>query len=188
MPSPLAHMAAGYSVYQIYNLTYRPTWKTSGTAHATVPVTLFIGASLLPDVDAVLGLLLGNFGRLHNQGTHSLFVGLVAALAVAGIVHVARRQGAIHWAALTFICYALHLFMDSLTTGRGVMLLWPFSAERFLSPVSLFQGVHWSQGWANAITVGTVMSELPVVLLAIGLTIIRHRLHGIPEAEETLCA
>ncbi len=188
MPSPLAHIAAGYAVYQIYNLTYRPTPKTSETANATVPVTLCIGASLLPDVDAALGLLLGDFGRLHNQGTHSLFVGLAVALAVAGIMQVARRQNAMHWAALTFICYALHLFMDSLTTGRGVMLLWPFSTERFLSPVSLFQGVHWSRGWANAITVGTVMSELPVVLLAIGLMVIRQRLYRIPEAEGTPCA
>ncbi|NIV75262.1 MAG: hypothetical protein GWN37_10615, partial [Gammaproteobacteria bacterium] len=43
---------------------------------------------------------------------------------------------------LTLVCYELHVLLDYLTVGRGVMLLWPLSAERFAPPIYLFYGLH----------------------------------------------
>ena len=37
--------------------------------------------------------------------------------------------------------------MDFFTVGRGVNPFWPFSLERFASPVPVFYGLHWSYGW-----------------------------------------
>jgi membrane-bound metal-dependent hydrolase YbcI (DUF457 family) len=103
-------------------------------------------------VDAFAGLLAGDLGHFHNQWTHSLFVGLLAALAVA--LAFWRGRGPFPWAnwGLLTLAYGLHSLMDAATLhGRGVMLFWPFSPERFHTPVRLFSGVQWSDGvWASA--------------------------------------
>ncbi len=60
--------------------------------------------------------------------------------------------------------------MDAFTIGRGVMILWPFSIDRYASPVSLFYGVHWSDGWVSVRHLWTMVTEL-ALLAAAGLFI-----------------
>jgi inner membrane protein len=48
------------------------------------------------------------------------------------------------------------------------MLFWPFTQQRFSSPVTLFYGLHWSKGLFSIDHVWTVLTEglfIAVVLL-----------------------
>jgi inner membrane protein len=121
-------------------------------SHPAVPLALGVGlgpkrasrrlvcaavvASTLPDLD-VLAFAYGvpygaPFG--HRGVTHSLaFAALVAI--VGGLVHRALRA-TIAWAAVVlFVATASHGLLDACTNGgRGVALLWPFTAERYFAP------------------------------------------------------
>ena len=127
--------------------------------------------SLLPDLDAVAGLLLGDMYNIHNQGSHSLFSGLLASILIAAAVNwfghrfwgLDVPKGKLFWLSLT--AYALHVLMDTLTPGRGVMLFWPFSTVRFQSPVPLLYGVRWEEGWLSLKHLWTIVSELGLILL-----------------------
>lgn len=101
---------------------------------------VFAVLALLPDADVLLVSLgacdAGACG--HRGASHSLplaiGIGLLAALA-------ARRLG---WAVLrtflaTSFAVASHALLDLLGAGgRGLPLLWPFSADRFISPIRIF--------------------------------------------------
>ena len=124
---------------------------------------------MLPDLDAVPGILVGDIGRFHNQATHSLLVGVAVALAAAIPLAHWRRAPFLRLWLLLLLPYEAHVLMDFCTPGRGVMLLWPVSAERFSSPVSLFEGFHWGNGLLSPSHLWTIASETllvaPLVLL-----------------------
>ena len=64
---------------------------------------------------------------------------------------------------------SLHLIMDSLTGGDGVMLFWPFSDARIGSPVRLFFGLQWSSGlWSRDHLLTLVSEGLFVFLVVLG--------------------
>lgn len=158
VPSPLAHTAAGYAVSVIFDQRWRP--NNSEAAVATVKRFVLVAMlAILPDLDSLAGLLTGNFGRFHNNATHSMFVGLMAA-AIVGLL-MSRKQPTrfTHWFTLTLLLYELHVVMDYLTIGRGVMALWPFSSARYVSPVPLFYGFHWSDGLWSIRHVWTLITE-----------------------------
>jgi membrane-bound metal-dependent hydrolase YbcI (DUF457 family) len=172
MPSPIAHLAAGYAIYLIS--------RTSSPQRALRPVGPFpgllvftAGLSLLPDIDSVAGLLSGDFGRFHNNLTHSLLVGWGIALTVGVLMNWRRGSGFWYWMILTALCYNLHVIMDWTTTGRGVMALWPIMAQRFLAPVTLFYGLHWSEGLVSERHLITLATELGFVALVLSA------LHGL---------
>jgi inner membrane protein len=126
------------------------------------PYALLITAafSMLPDIDAVLGIVMRDFRRFHNNATHSLLTGLLAA-AVLGLW--LRRRGnpnARLWFVLAWVSYALHVLMDSATPGRGVMALWPLSTNRYNFPIPLFYGVQWSNGFISIDHLVTLATEL----------------------------
>ena len=55
--------------------------------------------------------------------------------------------------------------MDFFTIGRGVMVFWPLSLERFASPVPLFYGLHWSDGYLSERHLITLVTELGFLFL-----------------------
>jgi hypothetical protein len=66
--------------------------------------------------------------------------------------------------------------MDYFTFGRGVMAWWPFSSERFQSPVKLFHGLHWSDGVLSLQHVWTVATEAAfVALMVLMVTVLTKR-------------
>lgn len=124
----------------------------------------FLFFSMMPDLDSIAGFVTGDLGTYHNQGAHSFFAAAVAALATAVIAgrRFGARTGA---AALVFGCYAVHILMDTVTDGRGVMLGWPFTSERVQGP-PLFYGLHWSEGlWSmrHLVTAGTELAFVAVL-------------------------
>ena len=166
MPSPIAHATVGYLIYEVV----RSRWpqlelRQVGPIPGLLAVTT--GLSLLPDADSAVGLLAGDFARFHNNATHSLLVGLGVALVVAGLLRWLRLGPIGPWFALTLLCYELHIVMDAFTIGRGVMLVWPLSGARYLAPVMLFYGFHWSQGLLSLRHVWTLLSELAFMVTMI---------------------
>ena len=127
MPSPLAHTAVGCLLAR--------TVARSGTG---VRLTLaFVSLSLLPDLDAVPGYLLGDLFTWHNNFSHSLAAGIAAALLIGLAAALLKSPSPARWALAALLCWWTHLAMDFFTVGRGVMLLWPFSASVFVALTAL---------------------------------------------------
>jgi inner membrane protein len=170
MPSPLAHITAGYAIYRIFRN------KLSENEHAKVWVfsvflIIVVFLSLVPDVDSIFGLAMGDLGRYHNNGTHSLVVGLVIALLFALAIRWRFRHSFGTWFVIALLAYETHIIMDFFTIGRGVMLFWPFSYVRYSSPVLVFYGLHWSDGVFSLRHLWTLFTEL--VFFAFIYTILR---------------
>ncbi len=159
MASPLGHLAAGAAVWYGMRARLRPG-EDAPRRRAWVIGAAVVVLSLLPDGDAALGILFGDFGRYHNNWTHSLLwlpiIGTISAFVLRAAAKVRWRDGFL----LAVWCAGLHIAMDYATVGRGVMLLWPLSAARFQSPVILFHGLHWSQPWNSPSHLATLANEL----------------------------
>ena len=120
---------------------------------------------MLPDADAVIGILAHDLPRWHNNVTHSLFAGAGVALAVAVLARTWRPGTAWYWFVLALTSYELHVVMDFFTAGRGVMLFWPLTSHRFISPLLLFYGLQWGEGIVSAQHIWTVLTEAPFAAL-----------------------
>lgn len=178
MPSPIAHSATGFVISRIATRMGTPT-LSSVNPHAVILVA--VGLSLLPDLDSVLGLLLGDFGRYHNNASHSLFVGLAIAVVVGLLAVSSGRAGFLQGFFVALACFQLHVIMDFFTVGRGVMAFWPLTAQRFSSPLPLFYGLRWSDGWFSQRHLWTVLTEVP---FAVAIAFAACRLWPIGRASE----
>lgn len=121
MPSPIAHAAIGYLIYRGFRsqLPREASNRVGPVPHLLIAVLVL---SLLPDVDAVPGILAGDLGRFHNQFSNSLFIGIGVALGVGVLVWLINRSAFLTWFFLALVCYEVHILMDYPTVGRGVML------------------------------------------------------------------
>jgi membrane-bound metal-dependent hydrolase YbcI (DUF457 family) len=159
MPSPIAHSAVGYAFYRLYRRRF-PGLASNRSGPVPWLLAIAVGFSLLPDIDSLAGLLAGDFGRYHNNLTHSMIVAAGVAL-LAGVAGAFMGLGRfLDWFSLAFLCYGAHVLMDAATIGKGVMAFWPLTDERFLSPLPLFFGFHWSDGWLNRRHWWTAATEL----------------------------
>ena len=164
MPSPIAHAAIGYWIYRGARSRFS---KEAQSRVGPLPQLLAatVSLSLLPDLDSIPGILSGDFGRFHNNFSNSAFLGLVVALSVGSGVWLKQRSGFRRWFLTALLCYETHILMDYFTQGRGVMLAWPFSNERYAPPFPLFFGLRWSQGWVSVNHLWTLISEIGFVLV-----------------------
>jgi membrane-bound metal-dependent hydrolase YbcI (DUF457 family) len=127
MPSPIAHLGAGYAIYRLYKqklpADQKSIWK--------IPLQLILvaGLSMLPDLDVIPALLFRDMRAYHNNFSHSLFFGIPVAFAIAGIFQRAYRSNFWLWFGICLLSYDLHVVMDALTAERGVMLFWPLPAS-----------------------------------------------------------
>ena len=133
--------------------------------------------SLLPDLDCVAGVVAGEFGRFHNNITHSFGIGISVALVAAAVAALAKgTRAGTAWFLFAFACYGLHVVMDYFTEGRGVMALWPFLSDRLTSPVCLFRGVKWAMGIWNVEHLWTFLNELLFVgIVTLGIVLAGRR-------------
>ncbi|MHC4476800.1 MAG: metal-dependent hydrolase [Planctomycetota bacterium] len=159
MPSPIAHVSVGYVIYRIFRQGLSDHSATqAGKKYLFLLAMIFM--SLLPDIDAVLGIVMGNFGKYHNQITHSLFFGLCITLSATVLARLFKPFRFSSWFFLILLCYEMHIIMDYFTFGRGVMIFWPFNTTRFSPPFFLFYGVRWSEGWLTVKHFWTVLNEI----------------------------
>lgn len=159
MPSPIMHSAMGYAIYKVFE---PDSDRSKFGKYGRVPKLLIVSllASMLPDMDSIFGILAGNIGKYHNNATHSLIVGMVVSLIFAGGISVLFRKFEFRTVFFVMLLsYQAHIVMDSFTISRGVMALWPLSQERFVSPISIFYGFHWSDGFLSIRHLWTFLSE-----------------------------
>jgi membrane-bound metal-dependent hydrolase YbcI (DUF457 family) len=164
MPSPITHIAAGYAIYTFVHKRF-PPYKLGKILRVSGLFLLIVGLALLPDIDSVVGLVTGDFGRYHNQGSHSLITGLGVALVIAAAIRWRQKGSFRVWFFTALTAYESHVILDYFTYGRGVKLFWPISPERFTSSVLLFYGLHWSDGLFSINHVWTVLTEVGLILL-----------------------
>ncbi len=180
MPSPIAHAGMGYVIYRLFR-PRKGRQEPTLSKKQLLPLAATIGLSLLPDLDTVPGFLTGEFGRFHNTVTNSFAMGLIAALGVGAAVWLSRRSGFKRWFLIALVAYYMHVMMDYLTLGRGPMLLWPFTDERFDSPFKAFFGAHWSEGWISISHLWTALSELAFVAVLLLLVNVLSSRRSSPE-------
>jgi membrane-bound metal-dependent hydrolase YbcI (DUF457 family) len=176
MPSPIAHSTIGYVIYRFRQRQLPSSWgsKCLGPFHFLMIVTFFF--SLLPDFDSLIGILVGNTAQYHNNGTHSLIIGFLLALVIGGAVWLKTRTNSLNWFLIILLSYNMHVISDFFTYDtRGVMLFWPLSVERYTSPISLFYGVRWSDGWISVRHLWTLATES---LFALGVLFLLRLLGG----------
>ena len=166
MPSPIAHLGAGYAIYHYYKhrlpQDQRRFWKFP------LQLVLVIGLSMLPDLDIIPAILFKDMKAYHNNFSHSLIIAVPVALIIAGIFHRIYRSNFWLWFLICLVSYDLHIIMDALTAERGVMMLWPLSQNRFASPGKLFFGLHWGLGWFSLWHLWTIFTESLFVIVVIG--------------------
>ncbi len=182
MPSPIAHLAMGTALWSLWDSRRAGLSKPVTRLGRVTGFVAFLGASMLPDLDVIPGVLTGDLYGFHNQEMHSLFAGLMVAL-LAGLLfgRLRHRRFAGDIFAVTFVSYSLHLLMDLLTYGRGVRLFWPLYAERIPAPVEVFGGLRWSEGiWyaGHWVTVGE--ESVFALLLLLCVWAYRQRAKGGP--------
>lgn len=158
MPSPITHISAGIIIYRSLPADLRAQFPRR-IFRVPLLALILIVVSQLPDLDAILGFLRDDMGAYHNQASHSMFTGMAVALILGLGMRWWLKGNYLFWVGLLFATYTLHLLLDMLTHSRGIMLFWPFSTQRFLSPVLIFYGLRWSHGLWSTSHIWTVISE-----------------------------
>jgi len=126
-----------------------------------------------PDIDAVIGILAGDLGRFHNQGTHSLLALALATAAGGSVFYAFFRENPRLCFWIAFLCYGLHLLMDFFCYGRGLKLLWPWLDIRIKPHLYIFMGVHWSDGLRTPWHLLTALNEVVFVFLLVWILRLR---------------
>jgi membrane-bound metal-dependent hydrolase YbcI (DUF457 family) len=170
MPSPIAHLSVGYVIYRL-NKNNLPFDKRK-ILSIPLQMAAVVGLSMLPDLDAVLGIAFGDMSKYHNNITHSLITGLPVALAGAAVFRRVFGSKFWHWFLICLLSYELHIIMDMFSSERGVMLLWPFTEMRFVAPFKLFYGMQWGLGWFSLWHLWTIFTESLFALFAIYSTVL----------------
>lgn len=105
-----------------------------------------IAAANIADLDLLIGLLVDGAGVVHRAASHSISMTLVLALGAVlylrGIGYA--RTGAL--GMLIFLALCSQLFVDWISYDdsppRGILLLWPFQADYFMSEINVFLNVR----------------------------------------------
>ena len=96
----------------------------------------------LPDMDFLLGFVLGEPGRLHRGVSHTVLAAMGFAIAAGAFLHWWRRERFAAAALVFGAAYLSHLVLDYFTIDTrppaGVQILWPFSSAYLISPVTIF--------------------------------------------------
>lgn len=168
-------MACAYAVYRLWPVRL---WPAAGPGARWLALGAAAFFSLAPDLDFLLGLLIGPVSAYHNNLSHSAAFGLSVSAAAALVVRmmwpILVPRGFLAWAYFS-TAYASHLAVDYLTWGRGVMLGWPFTETRFSSPVHLFTGVRWSEGFWFAPHLWTLLNDTLFAALLVAVVNLVYR-------------
>jgi len=163
MPSPIAHLGAGYAIYRYYR--HRLTQDQRRFWKFPLQLVMVMGVSMAPDLDVIPAIILRDMKAYHNNFSHSLIFAVPVAFLIAGIFHRTYRSNFCLWFVICLVSYDLHVIMDALTAERGVMMFWPLSQNRFVSPIRIFYGLRWGLGWFSVWHLWTVFTESLFVLV-----------------------
>lgn len=173
MPSPLAHLIAAGILGKAFEPPAKPL------RHRLTIFLLCLFFSFAPDLDVIPGVISGAFANYHNQWTHSILFGLLFCISMSFVFNWIFRD--LGWPIIIRIAlagYGIHLGMDFMTQGRGLLLLWPFSETRFGLEPPLFKGLRWSEGFVSPHHLTTIANELLIGAIAAGLFLISRQVRG----------
>lgn len=129
---------------------------------------LLLGA-ILPDIDHIVDWIFGL--QIHRTFTHSLLFLLVIMILFAGVLTLLSLVRSLSKKEIKELVLALgcgmgiHLFLDMVTFGVGVPLLWPS-----LWYVSLWQGVQYIFAMTNVfINLELLQFDVKMMILDMGL-------------------
>lgn len=163
MPSPIAHLGAGYAIYRYYK--HKLPENRGSLWKFPRQMLVIMGLSLLPDADIIAAIIFSDMQNYHNNFSHSLLLAIPVAFLFAGIFHGIYGANFWLWFLICLVSYDLHVIMDALTGERGVMLFWPFSQTRIVFPIRIFYGLQWGEGWFSTRHLWTVFTESLFVLV-----------------------
>lgn len=166
MALPIAHAAAGYLVHRAER-RFPSGGRPSIEGWRRTAVFMLIGN--LPDMDFVVGFVIGRPGLLHRGVSHTVLAAVLFGVAAGAFMRWRWREG-FGSAALVFgAAYLSHLVIDYFTIDTrppaGAPFLWPCSSAYFLSPVTIF-GEIYIDGRTRAGFLSTVLAWPTVVVLA----------------------
>jgi inner membrane protein len=142
MPSPVGHSLMGAIIYRGAGRVGQYHWFL-------LAVCLF--AANAPDLDFLPGLLVGDLRRFHHGPSHSIAFAFVFGLFAAIVLPFGRKRAF----TIGFLNYLSHVFMDFLIDDpswpHGVPLLWPFSDEHYMAPVTVFRRFDYSPEFGSLI-------------------------------------
>ena len=158
MPSPIAHSSL---VLLAPALLRGGGWETLLRKQRLILYGAIVFALCAPDLDFLTVLLLGESDVIgHGAFGHSFLVGAIFACFFAVACRLLVKLDLVRLWVIGCACYWAHLLMDVATRGSGVMLLWPFSYERFALPIPLFYGAHHSHPLAWKLHLITLANDL----------------------------
>jgi inner membrane protein len=120
-------------------------------------------AGALPDIDFLLPMP-------HRGPAHSLAAAAaVGALSAAVVSFRASKDESVRVGLAIALAYASHVLLDWLgadsSTPRGLMALWPFSSEYYISDANIFRAItrrYWQDDfwWMNTLA---ILQELAIL-------------------------
>jgi membrane-bound metal-dependent hydrolase YbcI (DUF457 family) len=129
-----------------------------------------LGAGLLPDVDMLRALIRSDWAFLPAVSAHraSLLHTPPFALIVGLVVLALPITQRAAWAAVAGAAVLVHLVLDSITIGPGVMWLYPWSETFYgLSLADTRYGRDWGEQWLmRYINHPLFLSEIALVIAA----------------------
>jgi inner membrane protein len=174
MPSPVGHSLIGLAVSIGFLAPRgRPGEILRGLAARKYPLLLGVVVANAPDIDYLPGIFMGDINRFHHAITHT--PGWIALAAAGGWMIWRALRPAAGWREFLFLLSLLasHLAADWLTLDTrppiGIMALWPFSAQWFQSPVTLFWDLR-KNVWADFIQAHNFLAVLVEAAWCLPLT------------------
>lgn len=168
MPSPVGHALAGLAIGWLARSASGPSLAEPGLPGArrvaralTGAPALAVALALLPDLDIVVGS--------HRTFSHSLG-GTVLVGAAAWAVALARHRPPAVLALMSAAAFGSHAALDwlgrDMTAPFGLMALWPFSHQFYVSGLDVFAEVsrrYWDPAEFLIGNLGSVVREVLIL-------------------------
>ena len=160
MPTPVGHVLGGLAAaFLAFAAAPRQRWVTPGLLGAAALAAIF------PDFDLLLGA--------HRTYTHS--IGAVVSVTLVSLVLLRKRAGVVTSALAIGAAYASHLVLDwfgkDSSNPPGLMLLWPFSSNYYLSGLDAFREVSRRYWRPEEFVVGNLVAVAVEVLVLLPVLI-----------------
>lgn len=167
MPSPVAHSLVGLAIGRVFEPEepHRP-WLWFGVA---------VLSANAADLDFAAGLVSHGINDLHRGPSHSFAAAVIYGAVVAALLWP-LGFAYLRTFSVTALVYASHVVLDVFSgearAGDGLMMFWPLSTDRYMSPVPIFNGIrHGGEGDSLATFLSELTSHHNVVELQLELAV-----------------
>jgi len=165
MPTPIGHSLISTAIFAGVNK------KDKNFSVLDYFIFLFFG--MLPDLDFLPGLIIGEPSRYHHGFSHSFVMSLVMGLMAGLVYYLIRRKYLVQYSFIFSGVYFAHVAADFFAVDTslpiGEQLFWPFWNGYLLSPFTFFLDVHRSAesfdffvSMFNSHNLKTVMVEIAI--------------------------